>query len=151
MDNFLFYTLLGLTAYYFMIYLPNSKKTSPSPKSFTSASMQTSLSERGTIQCPSPQFIPDPETIQKLAQEKTALLKDQAQQERTIQNLNRSYEKLQGQKSKEIENLQSQISTLKQQLNQLTQSTKNDQQELEQTLDTLIKGMSDLSKEIDNS
>ena len=85
MDNLLFYTLLGLTAYYFMVYLPN-QKTSPGPKSFTSSSTQTEpiSPELGilncpgseTVQLPSDQTIPDPEVITKLE-------KDIAQKERT--------------------------------------------------------------------
>jgi len=150
MNNLLFYTLLGLTAYYFMVYLPN-QKSSPAPKSFTSSSTQTEPISPETVQLPSDYAIPDPETITKLEAEKAALVKDQTQKERTILGLNRSYEKLEQTKSKEIKELKEQIRELKKQLTQVSQSQKSEQQELEKTLDTLIKGMNQLSEEIDKS
>ena len=130
--------------------LPNSKKTTFSPQPFSSKSTQTEP-ENSTVSLPGPIYTPDPETITKLETEKAALLKDQAQKERTIAGLNRSYEKLEQTKSKEVKELKEQIAELRKQLTQVSQSSKSDQKELEQTLDQLIKGMSDLSKEIDNS
>lgn len=142
MDNLLFSTLLILIAYYFFYHLPNQKTPNPVPN-LLSRSTQTEAIRPATN--------PDPETIQKLEAEKTALLKDQAQKERTIIGLNQSYEKLEQTKTKEVKALKEQITELQQQLTQLTHSQTHAQKELGQTLDQLIKGMNELNKEIDNS
>src|SRR5438045_4108577 len=115
MDNLLFYSLLIALTYYFMIYLPNQKKTSPDPKFSSTKSTQTDPLPRTE-----PQSIPDPEALQKLTAENTALLKDQTQKEeelsakqRTITGLNKSYEELEKKRQQENETSVKQIETLK--------------------------------------
>jgi septal ring factor EnvC (AmiA/AmiB activator) len=143
MDNLLFYTLLGLTTYYFMVYLPQ-KKLSPDPFS-------SKLTQDQSTQTDPEKTSPDPQIIQNLEREKS-------QQDQTIANLNKKYEQLENQKSKQskdsanqIGTLQQQISELKKQLTQLSQSQSQEQQALEQTLDQLIKGMDEVNEILDNS
>lgn len=149
MDNLLFYSLLIAIAYYFLVHTKHSSPDpATEPKLTHNRSTQTdSLGTENTLN--SPGAIPKPEAIQKLEREKQTLLKDQAQKERTIQGLNNSYTKLEEKKNQQITNLNQQITTLKSQLTSLQQTQTSDQKELEKTLDQLIKGMSDLDKDLD--
>ena len=132
MDNLIFYTSLTLLAYYFLVHLPSQKKPITSPLSTKSTQTETS-----------------PETIQQLEAEKSALLKDQQQKERTIQGLNQSYEKLETKKNQALQQQSKEIQELKKQIQQLSHSQSQEQQDLENSLDQLIKGINDLNNEID--
>src|ERR1043165_507380 len=132
MDNLIFYTSLTLLAYYFLVHLPSQKKPITSPLTSTK-STQTETS---------------PETIQQLEAEKSALLKDQQQKERTIQGLNQSYEKLETKKNQALQQQSKEIQELKKQIQQLSHSQSQEQQDLENSLDQLIKGINDLNKEL---
>src|SRR3954447_4769785 len=154
MDDLLFYTLLIAVAYYCLVYLPSQKSHSSSARpTFKPSSTQTepiitnyepetTLNGSGAISFPSNQTIPDPDAIQKLTGQIQALTQNQAQQTKTIQQLETK-------KKQEAEQSTKQISALKQQLTQLTQTQQQQEKELGQTLDTLIKGMNDLNKEVD--
>src|SRR4051812_15863563 len=156
MNDLLFYTLLIALSYYFLVHTKPTSSNHPDPKLTHNRSTQTdpiitksTEYEPGpTLNCPDPQSIPDPEAITKLEREKQELLKDQAQKERTIAGLNQSYEKLENEKEQQITTLNQQITNLKSQLTALQQTQTSDQKELEKTLDQLIKGMSDLEKEL---
>lgn len=131
-----FYALLIALAYYFLVY---AKPTRPDLLTH-SKSTQTDSSPEPSLPNPEEDKV-SAEQVKKLQSQITALPQDQAQKERTIQGLNRSYEKLETKKDEQITNLKSQLTSLQQ-----TQTS--DQKELEKTLDQLIKGMQDLEKEI---
>jgi DNA repair exonuclease SbcCD ATPase subunit len=150
MNDLLFYTLLIALAYYFMIYTKPTNRPDPTFKHSSTQTDQpfTEYEPGPTLNCPGPQFIPDPETIKNLQEQITALTQDQAQKARTIQGLNASYEKLSNKKEQQITTLNQQITNLKSQLTALQSTQTSDQKELEKTLDQLIKGMTDLEKEL---
>ena len=139
MNDLLFYTLLGLTAYYFMVYLPN-QKSSPAPKSFTRSIQTEPISpEPGILNCPSSIAIPDPEVITKLEQELSA-------KQEQIQTL----QKDQTQKNQHLTELQVQIRELVKRPLKPTnsKSTQTSDQELTNTLDTLIKSIQELNNSL---
>jgi uncharacterized phage infection (PIP) family protein YhgE len=137
MNDLLFYTLLIAIVYYSLVYLPSQKSHSSSPRpTFKPSSTQTEPIITG------PEAIPDPTVIKNLQSQIATLTQNQAQQTKTIQQLETK-------KKQEAEQSAKQITALKQQITQLTQTQQQQEKELGQTLDTLIKGINDLSKELD--
>ena len=137
MNDLLFYALLAALLYYFFIYLPAQKSRPALSKPSThSQATQTETLTEPELNCPGPQWEPGPELKQLQAQNQ-ALLKDQAQKERTIVGLNKSYESLE-EKFKQV----------KEELTKLSQAQQTDQSQTEKTLDQLIKSINKLSQEL---
>ena len=135
MSNLLFSALLIALLYYFFYYLPTQK---PRPVSLKSTAEQATQTDPATGEHePKTIFSPDPEELNQLQTQNAALLKDQAQKERTIIGLNKSYEKL-----------AQQFNDLKAQLTKLTQAQQTDQKEAELALDTLLKNITKLSEKL---
>lgn len=148
MNNLLFTAIIIALLYYFFYYLPNQKKSLGNTKPLTSdketqTEPETMEYEPGPlhVDLSGPEVIPDPEALQKLEQEKQTLLKDQAQKEKTIINLNRSYEKLEEKSKKDLESLKKQLQTKEEKIKELS--------EMEKNVDNLLKGIKDLNKQID--
>src|ERR1044072_2212947 len=166
MNDLLFYALLAALLYYFFIYLP-AQKSRPTPlkpstdnrpeiptihfplrpstqKQATQTEAPVMEYEPGPeiINCPEPQFEPSP-TLKHLQDQNTALLQDQAQQEKTITELNKSYKKLEG----KFKQVKEELTKLSQKPNKSKPTPKSDEQ-VEQALDQLIKNINKLSQEL---
>ena len=155
MDNLLLTTLAIALLYYFLVY--KREKTNPSSQlTYKHASTQTESTEfpsNQTLNCPEPELtgpeaIPNPQTLKQLE-------RDIKQKERTIEGLNKSYERLETKRkgehetsTKQITSLQQQLNSLKTQLNQLTSTQKTENKDLENSLDTLIKTVNEINQEL---
>jgi molecular chaperone DnaK (HSP70) len=154
MNNLLFTALIIALIYYFFYYLPQKKKEEFTP-SFPNLGATNpplkhhQVTQTETITATEPSAKLDPEAIKKLTEEKTTLLKDLQQKEKTIIGLNNSYNKLETKSKKEIEDLKNQIKTITHQLKELKTHQTKDQQDLEKTLDELLKGIQDLNTELE--
>jgi hypothetical protein len=153
MDNLLLTTIAITLLYYFLVY--KQKKTSPSSQltyKHQATQTETPTEFPSTLNCPgelsAPEAIPNPQILK--------LERDIKQKERTIEGLNKSYERLETKRkgehetsTKQISSLQQQLNSLKSQLNQLTSEKKTENKDLETTLDTLIKAVNEINLQLD--
>lgn len=138
MNNLLFTALLIALLYYFCYYLPQQKKLN---NANLPLQHDKGIQTETMVKNEEPGPVPNPQELESLK-------KDIQQKEKTITNLNNSYQKLETKSQTEIDDLKKQIKTITHQLTQLQTHQNQEQKDLASTLDNLLKNIQDFNQEL---